>query len=539
MSHFVENYWVRHGNRWDNRLITRFPPEPNGHLHLGHAKAIALNFGLAKAHAGHCHLRLDDTNPAKEDGSYAVGITEMVRWLGFAWDGPIRHASDHFGVMFKAAMALIAHGLAYVDEADAETVRRRRGTLTEPGVASPDRDKPVGHHLEKFKGMRRGDYPDGSCTLRAKIDMASPNINLRDPVIYRIKHVPHDRTGATWCVYPAYDFAHPFCDAMEGISLSLCTLEFEDHKPLYEWVIAHCAPFFADSGAGAPPEELEFARLVLDRGLTSKREVNRLVDSGSLDGWDDPRLVTLLGLRRRGFTSSSVLAFCDRIGISRANSVVPFEWLEDVFRLELDPVALRRMIVAAPITLDVMDGGEAREVWAPHHPKDVTLGERPFAVSSAWWVAEEDIRATGKAEPGFNRVTPGAVIRLMHGEVVRITEVDVDEGGRVVHVKACRAPTEKPSATIHGVDRFTARPLVVDEIDTLPDAATDPATCRIKMAAMAEPALWTDAPGTRVHAMRYGYGWWDPSPMAGELPTWIRTVGMKSSFPRNAGTGLR
>lgn len=449
------------------------------------------------------HLRMDDTNPEKEDESHVKAIEEIVRWLGFEWDGPVRYASDYFPELLEAARDLIRRDLAYVDFTPKEKMREMRGTLTSPGTRSRDADNPIEWHAEMFGKMIAGEFDDGACVLRAKIDMASPNINLRDPVLYRIKTVSHDRTGDKYCVYVSYDYAHPFSDAMEGISLSLCTLEFEDHRPFYEWVIANCSKFFKGSGAAHPPVELEFARLELDRGLTSKRKINALVESGKVDGWDDPRLVTLAGLRRRGFTPAALRAFCEEAGISKANSITPFSRVEDFLRIDLDEKAPRRIVVARPVRLSISDGFGPFTAKAPNHPK-IDMGERDFLVSSEMWIDVDDVRPEGAAEPGFKRVEPGSVFRIMHaGLIFECIGVKTDEDGAIASVEARLAPEKKPRAAIHGLSIPSAVPVEIWEPDVITGDDDDPLEFLSIRRGYCEPAA-LETNGTW-QAVRYGW----------------------------------
>ena len=502
MPHFIENYWNDNAHLWEGRMVTRFPPEPNGRLHIGHLKSIAVNAEMAARFGGAFNLRMDDTNPAKEDASHARAIEDTLRWLGFEWAGGVKHTSDHFEALFAAARDLAMRGLAHMDFTPREAMRAMRGTLNAHGKPSADRDREPAWHAEMFDRMRAGDFAEGECCLRAKIDMGSRNINLRDPVIYRIKKEAHPRTGAAWGIYPSYDFAHPFCDALEGISLSLCTLEFEDHRPFYDWVVEKCAAFFTESGAAHPPVELEFARLELDRGLTSKRSINALVESGRVDGWGDPRLVTLAGLRRRGFTPAALRAFCEAAGVSKANSLIPFSRLEDFLRLELDATALRRVVVANPVPLDILDGPAAFMARASNHPKDETMGARDFESSSNWWIERDDVRAAGAAEKGFKRVEPGSVFRVMNGGVFECVSVETDEAGAPVRVVA--KPTDaKPKATIHGLSRGWAVPVEIWEPEAIADAEEDTDALLVKRHGFSEPEA-LNAKGTW-QATRYGY----------------------------------
>lgn len=506
MANFIEDYWERNKGLWGGELITRFPPEPNGLLHIGHCRALVNSGAMATKYGGRMNLRMDDTNPEKEDEYFSKMIVEMVEWLGFDYGGRVLHASDYFDTMHGLAVRMIENGLAYVDFTPKDKMREMRGTLTAPGVRSTDADMPVEWHLLEFGKMRDGFYPDGHCSLRAKLDMASPNINMRDPVMYRIKKMPHIRTGNDWCVYSSYDFSHPIEDWIEKVSLSLCTLEFEDHRPFYDYVVSMCERFLPPTGAKHHPVELEFARLEMDRGMTSKRKINALVESGKVDGFDDPRLLTLVALRRRGFTPSSLRRFCEEAGVSKANSVIPFSRVEDFLRLDLDEKAPRRVVVARPVALTV-EGAPFEDLVleAPNHPKDASMGTRPFRVSCAWWIDADDVRGAGKAEPGFKRVEPGAVFRIMHsGLVFECVGVDEDGSGAVsgVRVKAA-LPHAKPRAAIHGVSVESAIPVEIWEPDVVPSDEVDPSDYLTVRNGYCEPeALKTD--GT-FQAVRYGW----------------------------------
>lgn len=504
MPNFIENYWNDNSHLWNGQLVTRFPPEPNGMPHVGHALASFWNFHLAEKFGGKCHLRMDDTNPEAESTEFVDAIVDAMKWLGYKWDGEVKYASDYFPFIFDLAKKLIAEGSAYVDFSDKETTRAMRGNFVEPGRRSPDADKPASWHMAKFDAMAVGMHAEGECVLRAKIDMTSPNMNLRDPVIYRIKKVPHHRTDDKWVVYPIYHLAHPASDFKEGTVLSLCTLEFEDDRPFYDWVVAKCAELMPGRRSSKPPVELEFARLELDRGVTSKRKIKSLVDGGLVDGWDDPRLVTLAGLRRRGFTPSSIRKFCEESGVSKANSITPFSRLEDFLRLDLDPVAPRRLVVARPVLLDVVEGGPAEpyETVAPNHPKDESMGARPFTVSSEWWIDYDDVRAAGKAEKGFKRVEPGAIFRIMHGLILECLSVEEDADGKIVRVSA-KVSDKKPRTAIHAISRSVAVPVEIWETEVISENDADPAKLLIVRSGFCEP-MALETSGTW-QATRYGY----------------------------------
>ncbi|MGI8561416.1 MAG: glutamine--tRNA ligase/YqeY domain fusion protein [Luteimonas sp.] len=435
-------------------IRTRFPPEPNGYLHIGHAKAICLDFGIAAEFGGRCNLRLDDTNPAKEDPEFVAAIQDDVRWLGFDW-AELRHASDYFEVLYLAAEELISQGDAYVCDLSAEQVREYRGTLTEPGRDSPYRDRSVEDNLDLFRRMRAGEFADGSRTLRAKIDMAAGNINLRDPALYRIKKVPHQNTGDIWPIYPMYDFAHALGDAIEGITHSLCTLEFEDHRPLYDWCVdkvdlAHSpellAPLLAKGlpNEATKPRQIEFSRLNINYTVMSKRKLSALVADGLVDGWDDPRMYTLQGLRRRGYTPASLRLLVDRVGISKQNSVIDFSVLEGALRDDLDARAPRRMAVIEPLKLVLTNLPEdhAETLVFPNHPKDPALGEREVPFSRDVWIEQDDF--TEVPPKGWRRLVPGGEVRLRGAGIVRCDEVIKDDQGVVVELRGTLDPESRP-----------------------------------------------------------------------------------------------
>ncbi len=432
------------------RIRTRFPPEPNGYLHIGHAKSICLNFGLAQDFGCVCHLRFDDTNPEKEDQEYVDAILDAVHWLGFDWNADgvshLFYASDDFDFMYRCASALIEHGLAYVDEQNADDMRRNRGTLTEPGVDSPWRNRTPEENLRRFEEMRAGQHPEGSMVLRAKIDMAAPNINLRDPAIYRIRFAHHHRTGDTWCIYPMYTFAHPIEDAMECISHSLCTLEFEDQRPFYDWLLDHLVRL--GLVASPRPHQYEFARLNLTYVVTSKRKLAQLVAERHVGGWDDPRMPTLVGLRRRGYTPESLRLFTDRIGVSKADSWIDYSVLEQALRDDLDARAPRAMAVLDPLKLELTNWAEvfgnaahAEPCSAPVHPGHPEMGRRQFDLTAQVWIEREDFMEV--PPKGYHRLTPGGLARLKYGYVIRCTGCEKDADGRVTKVLAELLPDTK------------------------------------------------------------------------------------------------
>jgi glutaminyl-tRNA synthetase len=432
------------------RIRTRFPPEPNGYLHVGHAKSICLNFGLARDYGGTCHLRFDDTNPEKEDTEYVEGIKDAVQWLGFTWEANgtshLYQASDYFDFMYRAAEYLIEAGLAYVDEQTPEQMRANRGDFSKPGVDSPFRSRSIDENLQRFREMRDGKLEDGKAVLRAKIDMASPNINMRDPALYRIKHAEHHATGNKWCIYPMYTFAHPIEDALENITHSICTLEFEDQRPFYDWLLDR----LREGGLiNAPqPRQYEFARLNLTYVVTSKRKLKQLVDEGHVSGWDDPRMPTIVGLRRRGYTPESLQLFAERIGVSKANGWIDFSILEGALRDDLDPKAARAMAVLDPVKLVITNYAEVMgsddhldPCTAPVHPHQPERGQRQFMFGRELWIERSDYEET--PPKGFFRLFPGNKVRLKYGHVVECTGATKDADGRVVEVQARLVPDTK------------------------------------------------------------------------------------------------
>jgi len=428
-SHFIRAIVEDDRNSGKHTQIqTRFPPEPNGYLHVGHAKSICLNFGLAQDFNGLCNLRFDDTNPAKEETEYAEAIQEDVRWLGFAWNGEVRWASDYFQRLYDFAEELIGKGLAYVDDLDAEEMRDYRGTLKEPGRNSPYRERSSAENLDLFRRMRAGEFPDGSKTLRAKIDMASPNLNLRDPVIYRIKRAHHIRTGDAWCIYPMYDYTHCISDAIEGITHSLCTLEFEDHRPLYDWVLDHLS-------IPCHPRQIEFSRLELLYTVTSKRKLLQLVTQNHVAGWDDPRLPTLHGMRRRGYTPAGIREFARRIGISKSENVVDMSVLEGCIREDMETAVPRVMAVLRPlkVVLTNFEPGVTASRRAGFHPQHPEFGEREVPIAPELWIEAEDFSET--PPPGWQRLTVGGEVRLRYSYVIRCDAAIKDATGQVVELR--------------------------------------------------------------------------------------------------------
>lgn len=528
---------------------TRFPPEPNGYLHIGHAKSICLNFGLARDYKGICHLRFDDTNPEKESVEYAESIMDAVHWLGFNWGTHLYYASDYFEKLYHFAELFIQQGKAYVDSQSAEEMRSARGTLTEPGKASPYRDRPAAENLELFRAMRAGKFADGAHVLRLKIDMASPNMNLRDPVIYRIRHAHHHRTGDKWCIYPMYDYTHCISDALEHITHSICTLEFEDHRPLYDWILNQ----LADCGAfhRPLPQQIEFARLNLTYVVTSKRKLLQLVQEGDVDGWDDPRLPTLVGLRRRGYTPESLQLFCERIGVSKADSWIDYSVLEQSLRDDLDPKAPRAIAVLNPLKLviDNYPEHQTEACHAPVHPHHPERGQRTFPLSRTLWIEAEDFTET--PPKGYFRLFPGNKVRLRYGYVIECTGCDKDANGNVIAVHCNYLPDTKSGTAgadsvkvkgnIHWVSAADALRVEVRLYDRLfsdanPDSGgkdfktcLNPASKQI-ITAWLEPTLKTAAPDQRFQFERHGYFVADRQDHSSNTPIFNRITTMKDSW---------
>jgi glutaminyl-tRNA synthetase len=548
-------------------IRTRFPPEPNGYLHIGHAKAICLNFGIAREFGGWCNLRLDDTNPGKENPEFVAGIKEDVRWLGFDWH-ELRHASDYFDVFFRSAVKLIEDGKAYVDDLSAEEVRQYRGTLTEPGRNSPYRERSIEENLDLFNRMRAGEFADGSKTLRAKIDMAAGNINLRDPALYRIRKVAHQNTGEAWPIYPMYDFAHALSDAMEGITHSLCTLEFEDHRPLYDWCVDNVDlpghpqlwQSVVDAGleaAPAKPRQIEFSRLNLSYCITSKRKLAQLVAEHLVDGWDDPRMNTLRGLRRRGFTPAGLRLLIERLGISKQNSVIDYAILENCVREDLDATAPRRMAVLDPLKLVLsnLPADHAETLSFANHPKDESFGTRQVPFGSAVWVEREDFAEV--PPKGFKRLVPGGEVRLRGVGIVKCDEVVKDAEGQVVELRCTLDPESraglpgadrKVKGTIHWVNARDAVAAEVRLYDRLfnvpaPDDEGDgkswvehinPEAKRV-IRGWLEPAAASTEPEQRFQFERLGYFVADRIDHRPDAPVFNRTVTLRDTWARQAG----
>ncbi len=546
---------------------TRFPPEPNGYLHIGHAKAICLSFGIAREFGGWCNLRLDDTNPGKEDPEFVEGIKEDVRWLGFEWHA-LRHASDYFEVFYRSAIKLIEDGVAYVDDLDAEQMRAYRGTLTEPGRNSPFRERTVAENLDLFVRMRAGEFADGSKTLRARIDMASGNINLRDPAIYRIRKVTHQNTGDAWPIYPMYDYAHCLSDALEGITHSLCTLEFEDHRPLYDWFVdkvdlpGHPQLWQGLVEAGlrtepAKPRQIEFSRLNLSYCITSKRKLAQLVSEGHVDGWDDPRMNTLRGLRRRGFTPAGLRLLVDRVGVSKQNSVIDYAVLEGCIREDLDATSARRMAVLDPLKLVLTNvpHGHEEMLSFPNHPKDESFGTRELPFSREVCIEREDFAEV--PPKGFHRLKPDGEVRLRGVGIIRCERMIKDGEGKLVELHCTLDPDSrhglpgadrKVKSTIHWVSAGHAVAAEVRLYDRqfdvpAPDGEEDgkswlehinPGAKRVVQGWL-EPAAAQAQPEQRFQFERLGYFVADRFDHRPDAPVFNRTVTLRDIWARQAG----
>jgi glutaminyl-tRNA synthetase len=530
-------------------VVTRFPPEPNGYLHIGHAKSICLNFGIARDYGGRCHLRMDDTNPAKEEAEYVEAIKEDVRWLGFDWGEHSYHAADYFAQLYEWAEKLVREGKAYVDDQSADDVRRNRGTLTTPGTPSPFRNRAPAENLELFKGMRNGAFPDGSRTLRAKIDMASPNLNLRDPVMYRIRREHHDRTGDAWCIYPTYDWAHGQSDAIEGVTHSLCTLEFEAHRPLYDW-------FLEQIGARHRPRQIEFARLNLSYTVMSKRLLNTLVKDGLVSGWDDPRMPTLAGLRRRGYTAEAIRLFCDRIGVAKADSTVEMELLENTLREMLNVSVPRALCVHRPLRVVVenWEEGKVDEIDAPFLSDAPAAGSRKLPFTRELFVERDDFMEV--PVKGWKRLSPGKEVRLRHAYVLRCTGVTKDPGtGEVTGLRATVDPDtrsanpkdgRKAGGTIHWVSAPLSVPVTLRLYDRLfldpsPGAGeTDfrtrinPRSLEVVEGARVERALGAAKREERYQFERKGYYFADPRDSKDGAPVFNLIVPLRDTWGKAA-----
>jgi glutaminyl-tRNA synthetase len=532
-------------NKFNGRVQTRFPPEPNGYLHIGHAKAICLDFGLADEFGGHTNLRFDDTNPAKEETEYVESIKEDVRWLGFHWDG-LFYASDYFDQLYEWALKLIRDGKAYVDDLSAEEIRKYRGTLTEPGKDSPHRNRSVEENLDLFQRMKAKEFPDGSHVLRAKIDMASPNLNMRDPVMYRILHAEHHRTGNKWCIYPMYDYAHGQSDSLEKVTHSMCTLEFEDHRPLYNWFIQQLGIF--------PSQQIEFDRLNLTYTLLSKRKLLQLVQEGRVRGWDDPRMPTLSGIRRRGYTPEAIRNFTASIGVSKTTGSIELAMLEHFVREDLNKRALRVMAILRPlrVVIDNYPENQVEDMDAVNNPEDESAGTRKVPFSRVLYLEQDDFREV--PPPKYYRLSPGREVRLRYGYFITCTSVVKNEKGEVIEVHCTYDPASKGGnspdgrkvkATIHWVSATHAvdgevriyenlfakeDPSDVAEGEDVLDHL-NPNSMEIIADAKLEPSLANTVSGTRYQFERLGYFCVDPDSKPGK-PVFNRTVALKDAWAR-------
>ena len=546
-SNFIQNEInddLKNG-RYSEGIHTRFPPEPNGYLHIGHAKSICLNFGLAQQYGGMCNLRFDDTNPVKEDVEYVDSIQADVKWLGFSWDKRMYYASDYFEKLYEFAVQLIKNGKAYVDDSNAEEIRAMRGTLTEAGKESPYRNRSVEENLALFEAMKQGEFADGEKVLRAKIDMASPNINMRDPVIYRIAHATHHRTGDAWCIYPMYDFAHPLSDAIEGITHSICTLEFEDHRPLYDWCLESLG-----FDVNTRPRQIEFARLNLTNTVTSKRKLRQLVEEGYVAGWDDPRMPTISGLRRRGYTPAALRNFCSEVGVAKANSLVDVAMLEHCIRDDLNNNADRIMAVLHPLKVVITNYPEGKKEYmlAENHP--TKGGHRYMPFSRELYIEQEDFMED--APKKFFRLKPEGEVRLKHGYIIKCEEVIKDAEGKVVELHCTYDPDSKTGGatanrkvkgTIHWVsaaDALEAEVRLYDYLIETDEKGEVPAdflnavnknSLEVLHHVMVEPSAALTAEGTHYQFLRQGYYVVDKDSTPDHL-VFNRVVGLKDSWAK-------
>ncbi|MDN3639423.1 glutamine--tRNA ligase/YqeY domain fusion protein [Simiduia curdlanivorans] len=531
------------------KIVTRFPPEPNGYLHIGHAKSICLNFGLAQEFGGECNLRFDDTNPGKEDQEYVDAIAEDVRWLGFTWAGDIKYASSYFERFYEWAIHLIKAGDAYVCHLSPDEARAYRGSLKEPGKDSPHRNRSVEENLLEFEKMRAGEYDEGACVLRAKIDMASPNINMRDPILYRIRKLAHHQTGDKWCIYPTYDFAHGQEDAIEGITHSICTLEFADHRPLYEWFIEHLP-------VPSKPRQYEFARLELNYTVTSKRKLKQLVDDNYVDGWNDPRMPTISGMRRRGYPASAVRKFCELIGVTKAASTVDVGMLEFAVRDELNESAPRAMCVLNPLKVVIsnFDGG-TQMMTQPVHPNNADMGERQLPFTKELFIERDDFTEdTSLSRKKFKRLVLGEWVRLRGAYIIKADEAVKDAAGNIIEIKASLVPNTvganppegiNPRGVIHWVsatDNVNCEVRLYDRLfnDAAPDAgdknfldAINPDALIVISNAKAEASLANAEPGVAYQFEREGYFCLDSKYSSKEKPVFNRTIGLKDNWANN------
>jgi glutaminyl-tRNA synthetase len=549
-SNFIENIINEDlkNNKNNSRVHTRFPPEPNGYLHIGHAKSICLNFGIAKEYKGLCNLRFDDTNPSKEEVEYVESIQEDVKWLGFDWDDRLFYASNYFEQIYNCAVKLIKTEKAYVCDLSPQEMREYRGTLTEPGKNSPHRNRSVAENLELFEGMKAGKFADGARVLRAKIDMSSPNVNLRDPILYRIMRAEHHRTGNDWCIYPMYDFAHPISDALEGITHSICTLEFEDHRPLYDWLISSLE-------MESRPQQIEFARLNVTNMVMSKRKLRMLVEEGLVDGWDDPRMPTISGLRRRGYTPEAIRDFCERIGVAKSNSIVDIAMLEHCIREDLNSKALRAMAVLRPLKVVITNypEGQVEQLETENNPEQPEMGSRVIPFSREIYIEQDDFMEIPIKK--FFRLAPGQEVRLKNAYFIKCEEVIKDqETGEVIELRCTYDPetksgsgtsTRKVKGTLHWVSAPQAIKAEVRLYDYLlsEDENTEegendfkkdinPNSLERLTSCMVEPSLLQATADQRYQFLRQGYFCLDAKDSTLELPVFNRVVGLRDSWAK-------
>ena len=529
-------------NKNNGAVVTRFPPEPNGYLHIGHAKSICLNFGIAKDYNGKCNLRFDDTNPHKENIEFVKSIQDDVSWLGFEWGDKALFSSDYFEQLHDYAVELIKAGKAYVCDLDAEQVREYRGNLTQPGKDSPGRSRSIEENLDLFARMRAAEFDDGAYVLRARIDMASPNMNMRDPTLYRIRHgVIHHQTGEEWCIYPMYDFTHPISDAIEGITHSLCTLEFEDHRPLYDWLLDNIS-------IDCHPQQIEFSRLNLEYTVMSKRKLTALVSDGHVEGWDDPRMPTIAGLRRRGFTPASIRDFCDRIGVTKSDNTVEMGVLESCIRDDLNTTASRRMVVLNPLKVILTDYAEDKteEIEAANHPQDESMGTRKIPFSHELYIDRDDFMEV-KPNKKFKRLVSGGEVRLRNAYVIRCDEVIKDAQGEIIELRCSHdaatlganpegrkvkgvihwvSAKHALQADVHLYDRLYSRPAPADETDLNPDSV------RVLKGCQCEADLANSKPGERFQFEREGYFCRDLASAEGGVVRFNRTVTLRDTWAK-------
>jgi glutaminyl-tRNA synthetase len=536
--------------KYGGKVMTRFPPEPNGYLHIGHAKSICLNFGIANGFGGKCNLRFDDTNPTKEDVEYVESIKEDIRWLGFSWEDREFYASDYFEQLYQWAEQLIRDGLAYVCSLNGDQIRAYRGTLTEPGKPSPDRNRPVEESIDLFRGMRAGEFPDGKYTLRAKIDMASPNVNMRDPVLYRILHAEHHRTGKKWCIYPMYDYAHGQSDSIEGVTHSICTLEFENHRPLYDWCL--------DALQIYHPQQIEFARLNLTYLLMSKRKLLQLVEENFVGGWDDPRIPTISGLRRRGYTPESIRMFCERIGVTKYNSLTEINVLENCLREDLNRRAPRAMAVLNPLRIVLENYPEdlVEEMEAVNNPEDPSAGTRTVPFSRVLYIEQDDFRENPPKE--FFRLAPGREVRLRYGYVIKcVSAVKDPQTGLIAELRCTYDPAtrggntpdgRKIKSTIHWVSaphavdaeiRLYEHLFTKESPEDVPEGTDykvnlNPNSLTIVKSAKLEPSLAAAQPGSRYQFERLGYFCADSKDSRPGALVFNRTVSLRDTWAKIA-----